>query len=228
MIKHRTWSTGYVEWYVVWYDMLYDIPCGISYIISLLSFSWTNTTQLRHVKDMVILRTIEQSVLTTVWDIMCFQVVNLTNKCPNEYAFKWATSVSSNFPKWSLSRLGGAWDCRSLQSVAKHSLQNFGNFLRAAPCKYRLWPCKIEKSGVLKLFLGIALGPPITEIAILIGSGNFFFLIWLCCFGTSRLVKSTGNQAFCRASFERTLRLIEIQTTSFTCLDTDPYFPFFW
>ena len=49
--------------------------------------------------------------------------------------------------------------------------------LRAAPSKYRLWPCKIEKSDVLKLFLVIALGPPITEIAILIGSGKFFFLI---------------------------------------------------
>ena len=51
------------------------------------------------------------------------------------------------------------------------------NVLTMANSVYRLWPCKIEKSDVLKLFLGIALGPPITEIPILIGWGKLFFFL---------------------------------------------------
>ena len=59
---------------------------------------------------------------------------------------------------------------------AIYTVRHIGNnALRAAPCKYRLGPCKIEESDVLKLFLGIALGPPITEIPILIGWGKYFF-----------------------------------------------------
>ena len=49
------------------------------------------------------------------------------------------------------------------------------SLLRADPCKYWVWPCKIEKSNVLKLFLGITPGPPRTETAIWIALGNYFF-----------------------------------------------------
>ena len=196
------WPNGMLTWLLVmqyWYDSFTNATVCLTKLLRYRDDCWSNTwdaqtllqiTTALFIKnyDRQLLQVTRARIITTYDKVITnYDITSITtlilhvwiNECKHfcEHSLSFMPSILSqkNLVELLRSILGTpltewlGWSRAFPWYLAQPPI------LRAAPCKYRLWPCKIEKSNVLKLFLGITLGSPITETAIWIALGNYFF-----------------------------------------------------